>query len=44
MICLFQDLKPEYGTLAGGKGTTLARLYQAGYRVPQRVLGFNERF
>jgi hypothetical protein len=34
MICAFSRLTKEQGLMAGGKGRTLARLYQAGYRVP----------
>ena len=30
----FHELAPEQRTIAGGKGGTLARLYQAGYPVP----------
>jgi phosphohistidine swiveling domain-containing protein len=34
MIRTFDELLPEEQSLAGGKGGTLARLYQAGYPVP----------
>lgn len=34
MISSFNKLAKEQEPLAGGKGRTLARLYQAGYRVP----------
>jgi phosphoenolpyruvate synthase/pyruvate phosphate dikinase len=34
MIRTFDQLLPEEQSLAGGKGGTLARLYQAGYPVP----------
>ena len=34
MIRSFKELAKEQEPLAGGKGRTLARLYQAGYRVP----------
>lgn len=34
MIYSFQQLTKEQAPFAGGKGRTLARLYQAGYRVP----------
>lgn len=33
-VYFFEDLKDEQAALAGGKGRTLARLFQAGYRVP----------
>jgi len=34
MIRSFKELTAERWTFAGGKGGTLARLYQAGYAVP----------
>ena len=34
MVCAFSGLTPEGQLAAGGKGGTLARLYQAGYPVP----------
>jgi pyruvate,water dikinase len=34
MIRSFKELAKEQESLAGGKGRTLARLYRAGYRVP----------
>jgi pyruvate,water dikinase len=34
MISFFRDLTPTQARLAGGKGSTLARLSQAGYPVP----------
>ncbi|MBN1937717.1 MAG: hypothetical protein JW934_23870 [Anaerolineae bacterium] len=34
MISSFKELTKKQEQLAGGKGRTLARLYQAGYRVP----------
>ncbi|MCI0396470.1 MAG: pyruvate, phosphate dikinase [Chloroflexi bacterium] len=34
MICSFNELTMEQRPFAGGKGGTLARLYQAGYPVP----------
>ena len=34
MIRSFKELAKDQGPSAGGKGRTLARLYQAGYRVP----------
>lgn len=34
MICSFKNLAQEQAPLAGGKGRTLARLFQAGYRIP----------
>jgi len=34
MIASFRNLTREQEPFAGGKGKTLARLYQAGYRVP----------
>ena len=33
-IHTFEELTPEQQSSAGGKGGTLARLYQAGYPVP----------
>jgi hypothetical protein len=38
MICFFRDLTTEQAALAGGKGSALARLFQAGYPVPNGVL------
>jgi rifampicin phosphotransferase len=35
MIRSFKELAKEQDPLAGGKGRTLARLYRAGYRVPE---------
>lgn len=32
--CFFGDLGPERAAMAGGKGSTLARLFRAGYPVP----------
>jgi pyruvate,water dikinase len=34
MLRSFKQLSVEQAPLAGGKGRTLARLYRAGYRVP----------
>jgi pyruvate,water dikinase len=38
MICAFDELTLEQKPAAGGKGGTLARLYQAGYPVPDGVV------
>jgi phosphoenolpyruvate synthase/pyruvate phosphate dikinase len=38
MICFLQDLAPAQSALAGGKGSVLARLYQARYRVPNGLI------
>jgi pyruvate,water dikinase len=35
MTYAFEELRPEHQSIAGGKGSTLARLYQAGYPVPE---------
>ena len=35
LIGSFDELVPEQESIAGGKGATLARLYQAGYPVPE---------
>src|SRR3972149_2039567 len=35
MIGSLADLKPDHQSQAGGKGGTLARLYQRGYPVPE---------
>ena len=35
VIYQFEELTPEHQTLAGGKGRSLARLYQSGYPVPK---------
>ena len=40
----FEELKPELGTSAGGKGSALARLYQAGYPVPGGFIILPEAF
>ncbi|ATB29910.1 PEP/pyruvate-binding domain-containing protein [Melittangium boletus] len=34
-VCSFEALSPEHSALAGGKGRTLARLFQAGLPVPE---------
>ncbi|WP_269850226.1 hypothetical protein [Methanosarcina horonobensis] len=34
MVKSFRELTPELQATAGGKGGTLARLFQAGYPVP----------
>jgi phosphoenolpyruvate synthase/pyruvate phosphate dikinase len=31
----FKELTPEYYTLAGGKGSMLARMFKSGYPVPE---------
>ena len=38
MIHTFEELPPEQWPSAGGKGGTLARLYQAGYPVPNGLI------
>jgi len=38
MIISFRNLAEEQEPLAGGKGRTLARLYRAGYRVPDGLI------
>jgi len=38
LIYAFDELKPEQWAFAGGKGGTLARLYQAGYPVPDGLV------
>jgi phosphohistidine swiveling domain-containing protein len=38
VVYTFRELPPEQQPLAGGKGGTLARLYQAGYPVPQGLV------
>jgi len=35
VVFTFRELPPEQQPLAGGKGGTLARLYQAGYPIPK---------
>ncbi len=35
MICSFKELSEEQEPFAGGKGATLARLYRAGYGIPE---------
>ena len=35
VVCTFGELTVQEQTAAGGKGGTLARLYQAGYPVPE---------
>ena len=44
MICLLEDLTPAQAILAGGKGDVLARLYQAGYRVPNAFVVLTSAF
>jgi rifampicin phosphotransferase len=44
MICLLEDLTPAQAILAGGKGDVLARLYQAGYRVPNAFVVLTSSF
>jgi rifampicin phosphotransferase len=44
MICFFENLTPKQAALAGGKGRTLAQLYQAGYRVPNGFVVFTSAF
>jgi phosphohistidine swiveling domain-containing protein len=44
MICLFQDLTPAQASLAGGKGTVLARLRRAGYLVPNGFVVLTNAF
>jgi phosphohistidine swiveling domain-containing protein len=44
MICLFGDLTPARAKDAGGKGRILARLYQAGYRVPDGFVVLTSAF
>ena len=38
MIRTFEELTPEQQSSAGGKGSALARLYQAGYPVPDGLV------
>jgi pyruvate,water dikinase len=38
MVFPFDELPPEQQLAAGGKGGTLARLYQAGYPVPEGLV------
>jgi len=38
MVYSFKDLPAEQAALAGGKGKVLARLYQAGYPVPEGLI------
>lgn len=35
MVYTFKELVGDYQPLAGGKGGTLAKLYQMGYAVPE---------
>jgi rifampicin phosphotransferase len=44
MICLFQDLAPAQAALVGAKGIVLARLYRAGYRVPNGLILLTNAF
>jgi phosphohistidine swiveling domain-containing protein len=44
MVLSFQEVTPESWTLAGGKGGSLAHLYQAGYAVPEGFVIFPEAF
>jgi pyruvate,water dikinase len=44
MIRSFQQLTAQERPLAGGKGATLARLYQAGYPVPDGFIIFSQAF
>ena len=44
VVSLFKDLKKEYWAEAGGKGGTLARLYQQGYPVPDGFVILPEAF
>jgi phosphohistidine swiveling domain-containing protein len=37
-VCTFDQLTPEQASAAGGKGGTLARLYQVGYPVPDGLV------
>ncbi|EGW37030.1 PEP/pyruvate-binding domain-containing protein [Desulfosporosinus sp. OT] len=38
LVCLFKELKTEHKHLAGGKGGTLAHLFQKGYPVPDGLI------
>ena len=40
----FEELKEKYMVYAGGKGRVLAKLYQAGYRVPEGFVIFPSAF
>ena len=44
VVQTFEALKPELGPSAGGKGSVLARLYQAGYPVPEGFVILPEAF
>jgi rifampicin phosphotransferase len=44
MISFFGQLKKELEPFAGGKGRTLARLYQAGYRIPDGFIILPQAF
>jgi pyruvate,water dikinase len=44
MLCSFAELKPEQHPQAGGKGGTLARLYQRRYPIPDGCVIMPEAF
>lgn len=44
MVKSFQELTPELQVLAGGKGGMLARMFQAGYPVPEGFVIFPSAF
>lgn len=44
LVCFFDELTPALASLAGGKGSALARLYQAGYPVPSGFVVLTSAF
>jgi phosphohistidine swiveling domain-containing protein len=44
ILCSFNNLTPETYAMAGGKGATLAKLYQKGYPVPDGFIVFPSAF
>jgi phosphoenolpyruvate synthase/pyruvate phosphate dikinase len=44
VINSFRELTPELQALAGGKGGTLARMYQGGHPVPEGFVDMPEAF
>ncbi len=43
-VCTFEELPPDLKPLAGGKGGSLAKLYQSGYPVPAGFVIFASAF